>query len=460
MGGQLAAKCSEAWAAGAGLIVAVALVLAWPYLWLIAIAGAGLALLYFLLRNPFWAYVAFVFSLPFATLRLIPIRGISNPAFMAIIVLSLSVIFNLHRLPPLRMGRLGVKPWLLALFIAVALITSPFTINQPDAVRFAVIAIAILLLYLLGTMLIADRAKLRICANWFLLGTALSACIILYDFFFVHGPLKAGFYRAGSFYAGGPATGIVICFLVATPVALLFAEEKRYWIIRLGYFAVAALSAATIIFSATRSAWLALAFLALIELFRRPVRAVVGVGLMLLLVVGVVRLYLPVMYERYTIRAFSALNPQYGKQTEVGFRIENYQVGAKMLASYPLFGVGLANFGTHAGQFGRETVPVDLGLNAHNAVLEVLACAGLIGGLAYVLVWLLTFYELIFAARRGPPPVRPLALGMAVGFVLYVTHSMFHSGYAALLLAFIFAMSTVMSRLSREGKAPSETARA
>jgi O-antigen ligase len=181
---------------------------------------------------------------------------------------------------------------------------------------------------------------------------------------------------------------------------------------------------------------------------------------MFLLLVGVVRLYLPAMYEGYAIRAFGALNPQYGEQTEVGFRIENYRVGAKMLASYPLFGVGLANFGAHAEQFGRERAPAHLKLNAHNAVLEVLTNTGLIGGLAYIFVWLLTFYELIFAARRGPPQVRPLAFGMAVGFLLYVTHSMFHSGYAALLLAFIFAMSTVMSRLSREGKAPSETATA
>jgi O-antigen ligase len=428
------------------MLSTIAFVLVWPYGWLIAAAVVGLLVLYVLLRNPFWAYVAFIFSLPFATLRLVPIRGISNPAFMAILVLAFSLILNLHRLPPFRLGKLGVKPWLFGIFVSLALVTSPFTINQPNAIRFTLIAIIILLLYLVGTMLIEDGRKLRMCANFFLLAASISAFAVLYDFFFIHHPLNAGLYRAGSIYAGGPATGTVISFLIALPLSLFLSEDRMNWRLRHWYYAVAFFSVAAIILSATRSAWLALAVLALIGLIRRPVKTLIALALTAVLVIGAVRVYLPSTYAQYAARIFIVFNPEYGPQAQVGFRIENYRVGTNMLASYPLFGVGLANFGAHAGRFGRATVPAEFNLNAHNAFLEVLTTAGFLGGLPYILVWLLTLYELLLAAGRGPPRLRAIAGGLALGLIMYFTHSLFHSAHLALLLAFVFSMASVMRR--------------
>jgi len=205
-------------------------------------------------------------------------------------------------------------------------------------------------------------------------------------------------------------------------------------------------SVGVILFAATRSAWLALAVLALIELLRRPVRTLIAMGLIAALTFGAIRMYLPSVYDQYAIRIFIAFNPAYGPQSEIGFRIENYSVALRMLASYPVMGVGPNNFAAHAGRYGRVTIPADYYLNAHNAFLELITGTGLLGGIAYILVWLLTFYEFMFVARRGPPSLRPLAIGLALGFLLFAINSMAHSPHSVLLLAPIFALGSVMRR--------------
>ena len=312
-------------------------------------------------------------------------------------------------------------------------------------------ALTVFGLYIAGTLLLATPRKWHMALNCLLAGALASAFVIIYDFFFIFHPLDPDFYRAGSLYAGGPASGSVICFLIAIPVALYLTESREWRQYRVFYYLVALASIGVIVLSATRSAWLGLAVLALVELIRRPLRTAIALGLAAALSIGLVSVYLPSTYQRYAARLFITFNPEYGPQEQVGFRIENYNVGLRMLASYPVLGVGMNNFGAHAGRFGRTTVPLDLNLNAHNTFMEVLTGTGLIGGLAYILVWLLTFFEFMFVARRGPPSWRPLATGLALGFLMFAIHSMFHSPHSVLLLAPIFALGSAMRReLQRE----------
>jgi O-antigen ligase len=417
----------------------------------------GLIAVYLLVRNPYWAYLTFAFSLPFATLKLTPVHGMSNPAFMALALLSLSVVVSMHRLPSLHYGKLGVKPWLLGIFAAVGLLRAPFTIDQPEAVRWTLMAFVIVFAYFAGALLIDTPQKLRTCLNWFLAGTAVSAVTVIFNYFLVAGPAKA-FYRAGGLYADA-ASGTVICFLLAIPLALELLGGRESWLARLCYAFVVMGSIAVIIFSATRSAWLALAVLFLIELIRHPLRALAGAALTLLLLAGMVRIYLPEVYKAFGFRVFVAIHPEYGRSTETIFRIENYRVAANMLAAYPLIGVGLGNFAAHAGQFGRETVPLELNLVAHNAFLETLTGAGLLGGLPYIFVWLLTLWELAYASKRAPPEIRRLSIALAIGFALYIIHSMFHgSTDIVLLLGFVFSLGTIVSRLSVYRQQPKERA--
>ena len=449
MEGYLTLNRSSAWIAGLYLLLAVALGIMWPYIGLVIIAAASLLALYFLLRNPFWAFLVFMFSLPFWTLRLVPITGISNPALMAIAVLFFSMLLNLRKLPPLRLRMLGAKPWLMAAFICVAMLGTLFPSEQGIALKWTVMAVTVFSLYLAGTLLLVSPGRWNQAVYSFLLGTLASALIVLYDSFLIY---HSASYRAGSFYTGGPVTATVISFLVAIPLALILVEKEKRWHVRVFYYLVALTSVGVILFSATRSAWLALAVLAVLELLRHPLRALVGIGLIVFLVAGLVRTYLPSTYEQYTIRVYSALNPEYAPQGQIAFRIENYGVALRMLASYPVLGVGMNNFGAHAGRYGRATIAADRRLNAHNTFLEILTSTGLLGGMAYILVWLLTLYELILVAMRGPPPMRPLALGLALGFIMLIIHSAFHSEHVAWLLAPIFAFGSAMRRHMLESR--------
>ncbi len=440
---------SNAWIAGFCLLLAVALGIMWPYIALVAAAAASLLALYLLLRNPFWAFSAFMFSLPFATLRLVPITGISNPALMAIVVLFFSMLLNLRKLPPLKLKMLGAKPWLMVTFICVAMLGTLFPSEQGIALKWTVMAVTLFSLYLVGTLLLVNPDRWNQAVYSFLLGSLASALYILYDYLLVP---HSALYRAGSFYTGGRGIGIAVSLLVAVPLALALLEKERRWHLRVFYYSVALCSAAAIVFSATRSSWLALAVLAVIELLRHPLRALLGIGLIAILMLGLIRAYLPTTYEYYAIRIFNTLNPEYGPQAEVGFRIENYRISLNMLASRPLLGVGMNNFGERAGGYGRVTIPLDYKLNTHNAFLEILTSTGLLGGIAYILVWLLTLYELALVATRGPPSMRPLALGLALGFLLIIIDSMFHSEHVAWLLAPIFAFGSVMRRRVLESR--------
>lgn len=442
----LTANRPSTWIAVLCLLAAIALTLALPYAGLITIAAASSFALYLLLRNPFWALLAFMFALPFAALRLIPIRGISNLAFMAVIVLALSMLLNLRRLPALKLGSLGAKPWLFAVFVFSGMLGTLFPSRQPTALKFTGMVIVVFGLYIIGTLLLTSPARWHLAVNSLLLGALASASVVLYDFFFASHAMYPGLYRAGGLYAGGPATGTTITFLLAIPLSLALVEAEKRWPMRAFYYLVALASIGVILFSATRSAWLALAFLALIELVRHPRRTIVALCIVGILIVGMVRVYLPFTYAQYAVRIFNALHPEYAPQTQIGFRIENYSVALGMLASYPVFGVGMNNFAAHTGRFGRVTVPADILLNAHNAFLEVLTGTGLLGGLAYILVWLLTLYEFLVIGGRGPPSMRPLAFGLALGFMMFMIHSMFHSPYAVLLLAPVFALGSMMRR--------------
>jgi uncharacterized membrane protein len=86
----------------------------------------------------------------------------------------------------------------------------------------------------------------------------------------------------------------------------------------------------------------------------------------------------------------------------------------------------------------------------------MLTGAGLVGGVAYLLVWLLTLWELIVLARRGPPGVRHLAGAYGIGFTMFMVHAVFHSSYLVLLLVPVLAMASALRVCAYEVVAKSQ----
>jgi O-antigen ligase len=401
-----------------------------------------------LVMNLRWAFLAFVFSLPFATVQVVPIPGLSNLAFLMVIVLALSMLANIRRLPSISLHGLGVKPYLFLAFLTVATIGLFTAGSQAKALKFYAIGWIIFGLYIAAVMLMPRKTALLEAANVFLAGCMVSGALIAGDF--IAHPIAQAFYRAGAAFSGG--INITICFLVALPLSLALLDGEKRLHMRAWYYAIALISGSVMLFSATRSAWLAMLLYFAYELFKRPLRAAVVAGLLALAIFVVMRVFMPSAYQEASLRALAAFIPDYQPQQYIGFRVENYGIGAKMFASHPLLGVGLGNFSENAASFGRSTIPVELGLDAHNTYLETIADAGLLGGLPYLLVWLLTLYELGLAAWRGNAAQRRLAVGLGIGFSMFMVHGMFHNVYLVLLLALLFASGSVLRReLAEDG---------
>jgi hypothetical protein len=106
------------------------------------------------------------------------------------------------------------------------------------------------------------------------------------------------------------------------------------------------------------------------------------------------------------LAAIAVALPQRGNQkstwiaTDVRFGL--MQTGARMIASYPAFGIGLAEFYQRSGEFSSPDLiakfPVAVHENAHNNFLQVAAELGVAGGILFV--WLMAA-GLVVAGRRA-----------------------------------------------------------
>lgn len=388
------------------------------------------------------AFLAFAFSIPFATTQIIPVPGLSNLAFLMIALLGISLLVNIRRLPALSLRGLGLKPYLFLAFLLVSTASLLIAQNQEKALKFYAMAWIIFGLYLISAAMLRESSlKLKV-ANWFLAGTAASSVFILYDF--VTQPLALAFYRAGKSFSGG--INITICFLIAIPLALAMLEGEKRLLVRAAYYAIALASGAIILFSATRSAWLALIIYLAYEAFKRPARAIIATVIIIVVVFGFMPIFMPFAFKASALRAIAAFKPEYQPQQYIGFRVENYSLAARMFAEHPLIGVGLGNFPEHAGAVGRSVIPVELMLDTHNTYLEILTSGGLLGGLPYLLVWLITLLELAFVARKGSAMQRKFATGLGIGFLLLMIHGLFHNIYLVLLIAPMFAFASALRR--------------
>lgn len=430
--------------------ISITLVLAATQLTYALAAIAAIAVLILLLANHRLAFLAFMFSIPFSSLQLIPVPGLSNLAFMMIPVVGLSMLFGLRQMPALPLKKLGAKPALFSVFILVALLTSPLASSQDIALKSLAIATVLLGLYLVSTVMFADSRMREWGTTAYLAGVLASAVLsysqVLRDL------ATTIFLRAGP---GRPSDSAIL-FLLAVPLAVMRFDRCKGMAPKLFYALTVLASAGIIVLSSTRSAWLALALYFVYELVRRPVRAIITVAVLMTVVSLFLRTYLPFTYQRSIIRVLAVFKPELEKQTTLQFRIENYPVAVAMIGAYPLLGVGLSNFAAHAPHFGRILIPGETGLNAHNAYLEMLTGAGLIGGVAYLLVWLLTLWELIVLARRGPPGVRHLAGAYGMGFTMFIVHALFHSSYLVLLLVPMLAMASALRVQAHEAAAVSQ----
>jgi O-antigen ligase len=117
--------------------------------------------------------------------------------------------------------------------------------------------------------------------------------------------------------------------------------------------------------------------------------------------------------------------PQRGNQkssliaTDVRFGL--IQTGARMIASYPVFGIGLAEFYQRSGEFSSPDLiakfPVAVHENAHNNFVQVAAELGVAGGLLFA--WLIAA-ALAITGRRAVTTRDPFLLLTFAGLGAFV----------------------------------------
>jgi O-antigen ligase len=114
-----------------------------------------------------------------------------------------------------------------------------------------------------------------------------------------------------------------------------------------------------------------------------------------------------------------------GEQTLYSSRGFIWQGTLKMIADYPLIGIGLGAYETVYPRYsGHDTASLRVA-QAHNDYLQILADAGVVGGvLAGWFLWLLV--RDFFAGLRHPDPkMAALALGAGGGIFAMLVHSVF-----------------------------------
>ncbi len=260
------------------------------------------------------------------------------------------------------------------------------------------------------------------------------------------------FYRAyGTFNQPNPfggflnftavlALGILLSYL---PVLWQIVRKWRFkypisslqspiWLPVLGVGLATAVSLLGVIVSWSRGAWLSLAVATAVLLLFWPRKLWQGVLLLLvgggLLLAGIqVGLVPASVTERITsfrqdlrfgdVRGEDITDENYA----VLERLAHWQAALAMAEDHPWLGVGFGNYEPAYADYALINWPYPLG-HAHNYYLNLLAETGIIGLLAYLLLWTAVFWQTVRVIRQIDGWQRGVALGLLGVWVALTTH--------------------------------------
>jgi O-antigen ligase len=130
-------------------------------------------------------------------------------------------------------------------------------------------------------------------------------------------------------------------------------------------------------------------------------------------------------------------------------RVNTIYAGLSMVASDPIFGVGLGNFPwVHAAATGLRLVP-------HNAYLWALAEGGIGVLVLYLLLLYVTYRMLRRMEAAAPPEIAWMAKGFRFNLVLLAAYSMSDDAWLNDLFYFLLAATVVLYRLWQAHLPPS-----
>jgi probable O-glycosylation ligase (exosortase A-associated) len=301
---------------------------------------------------------------------------------------------------------------LLLLVLWIALSTATAVLPELAAVfphYWKAIAIAIL-----TTGLVQDRHRLRLL--WMVIAGSIGLLGSKYGLF---GVLRGGarFNEGpGGFFSDNNSFAVGLCMVI--PMLIALAQTERRWFVRLPFYAMVALSVATVIFTFSRGGMLTLLVVGAGLLVRSRHRLLAL--LMVALVAVVVLATSDGIRERYLERA--ATIADYKEDPSALGRLASWQTCWRIFLDHPMLGVGPDNL---QAVYWRYNPRGDRFRVAHNAYLEMLSESGLPALALYVAAFLATLWRLERLRRRGEPWFGTFAAMLQVSLLAYLVGSLF-----------------------------------
>jgi putative inorganic carbon (HCO3(-)) transporter len=429
---------------GLGLVIAL-LPLTWATLLVL-----GSIIVVVTMVQPRFGVLLVVLAVPFGSVRQVNL-GVMNVGVTEALV-GLVLAAWLMRTVTHRTIRVSWPPLTLplAVFLGILCLTCLETTSLEHSLKEIVKWVEVLAFYVLvANEMDADWSKALV---FVFLGTgALAALQGIYQFLLQAGPeefvLFGRFLRAyGTFEQPNPYAGYLgLTFPLAAGlvVAAVVAVGRRvsgWWLVWAAGTGVLMLTA--IVMSWSRGAWLGVAAAA-VAIFAAVV-ARGGRTMLLGVLFSVIVIYVLLagglsLAPPSVVQRFADFMPYLGvadvrgvEVTDANFavleRMAHWQSAVGMWKDHPWLGVGIGNYEPVYAQYALPLWALPLG-HAHNYYLNVAAEAGLLGLVAYLLVWGAALLVSWRATRRATGWYWGLALGVLGALVHLSVHNFFDNLY-------------------------------
>lgn len=420
------------------LALAIALL---PLTWAAMLVAGGMVF-FIVLVHPHVALYLLIFAVPFGSLWEIQVGGITFGLAEGLISLLLAAW--LAKMIAARQARPVWSPLTLPLllFLGVILLTLPEAPSLTLAGKEILKWVEVLGVYLFVANALSRRQAMGAVIALLMAGVG-QALLGAYQFFRQVGPehfiLFGRFMRAyGTFQQPNPYAGYLGLVLPVGIGLLIWAVTERRgrsWFQVMGLLTAVGLLTAAMGMSWSRGAWLGFAAaLVTVNVVRSRQAAMVFAVLLgvavLTLALGGLRLLPPALIQRFTnflpfvsvgdLRAVQITDANYA----VIERMAHWQAALDMWTDHPWLGVGIGNYAAVYPAYALPKWPDPLG-HAHNYYLNIAAEAGLIGLLAYLLLWGMTFYQAWKAVRATSGVWQAVAAGVFGVLTHLAVHNFF-----------------------------------
>ena len=215
---------------------------------------------------------------------------------------------------------------------------------------------------------------------------------------------------------------------ITGPLMFAMMLWARNWWLRIIFFAAVCATAAGMLFTLSRAAWLTVPFTfsaVFVAVYRHRIwRLNTAIWVLILLLVAAIGLVyaLPIILERI-------LGDDAGS---LSHRMPLNYAAWSIIEQFPMIGVGLNNFASSFGIYDTTSYSrlfLDHDHVVHNMYLLVLGEVGVLGFIPFLGLFLSSFWVALEVVKRGDSWQGAVAIGAACGLLAHMIHGLFDPGF-------------------------------